>query len=219
MGNSPLVDFTKISPNKNSPRKHAIDTITIHCVVGQTSVETLGNIFAKLSRQASSNYGIGFDGRIGLYVEEKDRSWCSSSPDNDHRAITIEVASNNVEPYDVTPEAYASLINLLVDVCKRNNINKLLWEADINLVGNIDKQNMTVHRWFTNKSCPGTFLYNKHFEIAEEVNKRLNNVPRETLYRVQVGAFTVKDNAERLKKELETKGYKPFITIVEDWEG
>lgn len=84
MSNSTLVDYTKISPNRTSPRNHAIDTITIHCVVGQCSVETLGNIFAPTSRQASSNYGVGVDGRIGMYVEEKDRSWCSSNAANDN---------------------------------------------------------------------------------------------------------------------------------------
>ena len=172
--NSSLVNYTKISPNKTVNRKHAIDTITIHCVVGQCSVETLGNIFARVKRQASSNYGIGFDGKIGMYVEEKDRSWCSSSSANDHRAITIEVASDTKEPYAVTDKAYASLINLVTDICKRNGIKELKWKGDKSLIGQIDKQNMTVHRWFAAKSCPGTFLYNKMGDIAEEVNEKLN---------------------------------------------
>lgn len=173
MSNSSLVSYTRISPNKTSPRNHVIDTITIHCVVGQLSVETLGNIFSNVSRQASCNYGIGADGRIGMYVEEKDRSWCSSSSKNDNRAITIEVASNTTHPYKVNDKAYNSLINLLADVCKRNNIKKLLWKADKSLIGQVDKQNMTVHRWFANKSCPGDYLYNLHGKIAEEVNQRL----------------------------------------------
>ena len=103
--NSSLVSYTKISPNRTSPRNHKIDCITIHCVVGQCSVESLGNIFASASRQASSNYGIGYDGKIGMYVEEKDRSWCSSNRENDMRAITIEVASGTSEPYSVTEQA------------------------------------------------------------------------------------------------------------------
>lgn len=173
MSNSPLVNYTKISPNKSSPRNHVIDTITIHCVVGQCTVERLGNIFAPTAKQASSNYGVGLDGRIGMYVEEKDRSWCSSNRANDNRAITIEVASDNKEPYAVNARAYAALIDLVTDICKRNGIKKLLWKADKSLVGQVDKQNMTVHRWFTSKSCPGTYLYNKHPEIASEVNKRL----------------------------------------------
>lgn len=174
--NSPLVDYVKISPNKTSPRNHKIDTITIHCVVGQCSVETLGNVFASSSRQASSNYGIGYDGKIGMYVEEKDRSWCSSNAANDHRAITIEVASDTKHPYAVNDKAYNALIELLVDICKRNNIKELKWKGDKSLIGQIDKQNMTVHRWFANKACPGDYLYERHGDIANKVNRKLNNI-------------------------------------------
>lgn len=171
--NSSLVDYIKLSPNNSGERNHIIDTITIHCVVGQVSVEALGETFYKKSRKASSNYGIGTDGRIGLYVEEKNRSWCSSNSANDNRAITIEVASDTTHPYAVNDRAYASLIKLLADICLRNNIKQLLWKADKKLIGQVDKQNMTVHRWFANKSCPGDYLYNKHTEIANEVNKLL----------------------------------------------
>lgn len=171
--NSPLVDYIRISPNKTKNRNHEIDTITIHCVVGQCSVETLGAVFAPEKRQASSNYGIGYDGRIGMYCEEKDRSWCSSSGANDHRAITIEVASDTTSPYRVNAKAYAALIELCADICKRNNIKQLNWKADKSLIGQVDKQNMTVHRWFANKSCPGEYLYNLHSQIAKEVNVRL----------------------------------------------
>ena len=171
--NSSLVDYIKLSPNNSGERNHIIDTVTIHCVVGQVSVEALGETFYKKSRKASSNYGIGTDGRIGLYVEEKNRSWCSSSASNDNRAITIEVASDTTHPYAVNDKAYASLIKLLADICLRNNIKQLLWKADKKLIGQVDKQNMTVHRWFANKSCPGDYLYNKHTEIANEVNKIL----------------------------------------------
>jgi len=214
--NSPLVSYTKISPNKTSPRNHKIDTITIHCAVGQFSVETLGEIFAKESKQASSNYGIGADGRIGMYVEEKDRSWCSSNAANDHRAITIEVASDTTHPYKVNDKAYDALLDLLTDICKRNGIKKLLWKGDKSLIGQVDKQNMTVHRWFANKSCPGDYLYNKHWEIAEEVNKRLNAdasplEPEKILYRVQTGAFKVKSNADKLAAELKKKGFDTYI--------
>lgn len=175
MSNSPLVSYTKISPNKNSPRNHEIDTISIHCVVGQCSIESLGEIFAPTSRRASSNYGVGKDGRIGMYVEEKDRSWCTSSSSNDNRAITIEVASDTTHPYAVTAAAYEGLIKLLVDICQRNpGIKRLKWQGDKSLIGQVDKQNMTVHRWFANKACPGDYLYNLHGEIAAEVNRRLD---------------------------------------------
>lgn len=176
MSNSSLVNYTKISPNKNSPRNHSIDTITIHCVVGQCSVETLGSMFADPNYGASSNYGVGPDGRIGMYVEEKDRSWCSSSPSNDNRAVTIEVASDTSEPYAVTDEALNALIKLVADVCKRNGIKQLKWKGDPSLVGQIDRQNMTVHKWFDSKACPGTYLYNKYPYIASEVNKILGSV-------------------------------------------
>lgn len=173
MSNSPLVSHTNISPNRTSPRNHVIDTITIHCAVGQISVEALGRIFEAESRQASSNYGVGYDGRIGMYCEEKDRSWCSSSRDNDHRAITIEVACDKSEPYAVNDKAYNALIQLVADICKRNNIKKLLWKNDKSLIGQVDKQNMTLHRWFANTLCPATFLINHHADIAEQVNKIL----------------------------------------------
>ena len=143
MSNSALVSYTKISPNKNSPRNHAIDTISIHCVVGQLSVESIGNIFAPSSAGCSANYGIGADGRIGMYVEEKDRSWCTSSSANDNRAITIECASDTTSPYAVNDKVYKALINLLVDICQRNGIKSLKWQANKALIGQVDKQNMT----------------------------------------------------------------------------
>lgn len=174
MSNSPLVDYTRISPNKNSPRNHKIDTITIHCVVGQCTVETLGNIFAPASRQASSNYGVGTDGKIGMYVEEKDRSWCSSNAANDNRAVTIEVASDTKHPYAVNDRAFAALLDLVTDICKRNGIRKLVWSTKkADRVNHKNGCNMTVHRDYANKSCPGDYLYNRHGEIAAEVNRRL----------------------------------------------
>lgn len=175
MSNSPLVCYTKISPNRNSPRNHKIDTITIHCMAGNMSIESCGNCFYPTSRKASSNYGIGSDGRIGMYVEEKDRSWCTSSASNDNRAITIEVANDGGEStgWHVSYEAYKSLIDLCVDICRRNGIKGLKWKGDKSLIGQVDKQNMTVHRWFANKSCPGDYLYNLHGKIAAEVNARL----------------------------------------------
>lgn len=177
MSNSSLVSYTKISPNRTSPRNHKIDTISIHCAVGQFTAKELLNLshFAKYDAKkgSSCNYAIGHDGSIGMGVEEKDRSWCTSSRSNDHRAITIEVASDTTDPYRVTDKAYKALINLLVDICKRNNIKELKWKADKSLIGQVDKQNMTVHRWFANKACPGDYLYDRHSRIAKEVNTRL----------------------------------------------
>ena len=214
--NSPLATVKVLSPNHSGQRNHKIDTITIHCVVGQCSAQRIGEIFLPKERQASSNYGIGYDGQIGLYVEEKNRSWCSSSASNDHRAITIEVASDTTHPYAVNDKAYAALLDLVTDICKRNGITKLLWQGDKNLIGQVDKQNMTVHRWFANKSCPGDYLYNRHGEIAAEVNKRLAAAEKpaatpSTLYRVQTGAFAKKANADKLAADLKAKGFDTYI--------
>lgn len=171
MSNSSLVSYTQISPNRTSPRSSTIDTITIHCVVGQCSVEGLGSVFAPSSRKASSNYGVGYDGRIGMYVEEKDRSWCSSSSYNDNRAITIEVASDTTPPYAVTDAAYNATIKLVADICKRNGITKLVWSTNKNdRVNHLNGCNMTVHRDYANKSCPGDYLYNRMGDIAAKVN-------------------------------------------------
>lgn len=218
--NSSLATVKVLSPNHSGERNHEIDTITIHCVVGQCTAQRIGEIFLPTERQASSNYGIGYDGQIGLYVEEKNRSWCSSSASNDHRAITIEVASDTTHPYAVTDKAYAALLDLVTDICKRNGITKLLWQGDKNLIGQVDKQNMTVHRWFANKSCPGDYLYNKHGEIATEVNKRLSAAQTATssgtLYRVQTGAFAKKANADKLAADLKAKGFDTYIVTVDN---
>ena len=152
-----------------------------------------------------------------MYCEEKDRSWCSSSPSNDHRAITIEVASDTTYPYAVNAKAYASLINLVADICKRNGIKELKWKADKSLIGQVDKQNMTVHRWFAATACPGEYLYSRMGQIAQEVNKKLGTGTTTTnqMYRIrktwkdaasQIGAYTNFDNAKRACKD----GYYVF---------
>lgn len=220
--NSKLVNYTRISPNRSVNRNHKIDTVSIHCVVGQCSVETLGSIFASTSKEVSSNYGIGYDGRIGMYVEEKDRSWCTSSASNDNRAITIEVASDTYHPYRVNDAAYKSLIKLLVDICKRNGIKKLVWSTNKSeRMNHLNGCNMTVHRDYANKSCPGDYLYNLHGQIAKEVNAQLgsgtSSTTKKTLYRVrktwkdvksQKGAFNDLSNAKKCADE--NKGYSVF---------
>lgn len=181
MSNSSLVNYTQLSPNKTSPRNHSIDTITIHCFVGQVTVERGCEVFQSKLKKASCNYVVAKDGKIGLVVDEKDRSWCSSNSANDNRAITIEVASDTASPYAVTDAALTSLIKLCADICKRNGIKELKWKGDKSLIGKVDQQNMTVHRWFANKSCPGDYLYNKHSYIASEVNKLLSGTKTETV--------------------------------------
>lgn len=222
MSNSSLVVYTKLSPNHSGARTHSIDRITPHCVVGQLSAESICGCFTSESRQASCNYGIGTDGRISLCVEEKNRSWCSSSRENDQRAVTIECASDKSEPYAMNDKVYASLINLCVDICKRNGKSKLLWFGDknksLNYSPKSDEMVLTVHRWFANKSCPGDWLYNRLGNLASEVTKRLSggststdgtSTPSntKTLYRVrkawsdassQIGAYSSLDNAKAM---------------------
>ena len=173
--NSPLVACVALSPNKTTIRTHAIDTITIHCTAGQMTVEQLGECFANKARKASSNYGIGLDGRIAMFVPESSRSWCSSNAANDHRAITIEVSSDAKSPYAVNDAAYASLIYLVADVCRRNGIAKLRWMHNKSLIGKCGEdgrllQNLTMHKWFANKACPGAFLEERLFDIVAKVN-------------------------------------------------
>ena len=181
--NSPMVSYTKLSPNHSGQRTHSIDRITPHCVVGQCSVETLGSIFAPTERQASSNYGIGVDGRVGMYVEEKSRSWCSSSRENDQRAVTIECASDTTEPYAFKDIVYQTLIRLCVDICQRNGKKKLLWLGDKNTtlayIPKADEMILTVHRWFANKSCPGSWMYARMCDLASKVTAQLGGGKQE----------------------------------------
>ena len=175
--NSNMVAYTKLSPNHSGQRTHGIDRITPHCVVGQCTAEGLGDWFAKSSTQASSNYGIDKNGRVGLNVEEKNRSWCSSSGANDQRAVTIECASDTSEPYAMNSAVYATLIKLCVDICKRNGKKKLIWFGDkdktLNYSPKSDEMILTVHRWFANKSCPGNWLYARLGDLASKVTAQL----------------------------------------------
>ena len=184
MSNSALATVRIISPNKNSPRSKKIDCIAIHCMAGNLSAENCGYLFQASSTQASSNYGIGSDGKIGLYVDEGDRSWCTSNS-IDEQAVTIEVANtSDSEPFPVSQKAYAALLNLVTDICRRNGIKKLKWlnNKQYGLEHRTDLQNMVVHRWYAAKSCPGTYLFNVMGNIASEVNRRLDgNVPIDTM--------------------------------------
>lgn len=224
--NSSLVAYTKLSPNHSGLRTHSIDRITPHCVVGQCSTETLGNIFYSTSRQASCQYGIGVDGRVGMYVEERNRSWCSSSNANDQRAVTIECASDTKHPYTMNSTVYAALIKLCTDICRRNGKKKLIWLGDKNKTLNYspksDEMLLTVHRWFANKSCPGDWLYSRLGDLATKVTAELGDsssggATAAGLYRVrktwadaksQKGAFKSLENAKKCAKT--NSGYSVF---------
>lgn len=218
MSNSGLVVYTKLSPNHSGQRTHSIDRITPHCVVGQLSCESICGCFTSPQREASCNYGIGMDGRISLSVEEKNRSWCSSSNANDQRAVTIECASDKTAPYAMTDAVYAALIDLCTDICKRNGKSKLLWFGDKNKTlsyePKADEMIITVHRWFANKSCPGDWLYNRLGDLAAKVTSRLgggSQQPSGTLYRVQTGAYKQKANADAQLAKVKAAGFDTYM--------
>lgn len=227
--NSSLVTYTNLSNKHSGQRTHAIDTITPHVIVGQWTAQYGCDYFAKTTRDASCNYVVGKDGSIGLCVEEKNRSWCTSNAENDNRAITIEIASDTTHPYAITDAAYEALIKLCVDICKRNGIKELKWSTNkSDRVNHKNGCNITVHRDYKNKSCPGDYVYNRLGEIADRVNALLgsnstNATTKEDkktgFYRVgtswsngrcvgQIAAFTNKDNA--IKKAKENKTWKAF---------
>lgn len=203
--NSPLVSYTKISPNQTKNRNHKIDRITPHCYVGQCTVQDMAAWLCNISAQASANYGIGTDGKVGMFVEEKDRSWCSSSSANDNRAVTIECASDTSGEYAINYVVYRKLIDLMVDICQRNGKTKLIWFGDKDTTLNYEPKDnemiLTVHRWFANKACPGNYIYKRLGDIATEVTQRICGVE---IYRIrrmwtlessQVGAYESKELA------------------------
>lgn len=215
MSNSPLVDITMISPN-SSPRTTKIDTITIHHMAAVSSAEGCAASFLPASRQASANYCLGNDLKIALSVDESRRAWTSSSRENDNRAVTIEV-SNSARGGDwpVSDEVLERLVQLCVDICRRNGIEKLNFTGD-------KTGNLTMHKWFASTACPGPCLEGKFPWIAQEVNRRLGiaEAPKElpekkVIYRVQVGAYTNKDNAARMRDKLRGDGYDDaFIAVI-----
>ena len=217
MSDSNIVSYKKLSPNNSGERTMKIDRITPHCVVGQCSIETIGKMFSFWEHKVSSNYGIGSDGRIGMFVPENMRSWCSASRANDQRAITIECASDASEPYAMNDAVYKSLVELCIDICKRNGKTVLLWFGDkektLSYSPKSNEMVLTVHRWFANKSCPGDWLYSRLGELAETVTRELSKENEDIIYRVQVGAFRNKQNAETYLSKIKNAGF-PNAFIV-----
>lgn len=227
MSNSPLVEYLRFSPNHSGKRLAKIDRITPHCVVGQCSIESLGNLFASPKTKASSNYGIDVTGKIGMFVEECNRSWCSSSGVNDNRAVTIECASETIAPYKMTDAVYKSLVNLCADICKRNDKTVLLWLGDkektLSYVPKDNEMLLTVHRWFANKSCPGDWLFSRLDGLASEVTSILSGQsekPTESefspyLVRVLTLGVAIRDGAGSNRRK--TGECKPGVyTIVDE---
>ena len=217
---SPLSTYEALSPNHSGKRTHAIDRITPHCFVGQVTAERGCEVFLPKSKQASCNYVIGHNGKIGTSVKEENRSWCSSSAANDQRAITIECASDTTAPYAFTDACYNSLVNLCEDICKRYNKTRLVWIDDkktaLAYKPAENEMLLTVHRWFAAKSCPGDWMYSRMGNLASAVTARLaaseaGITKSYTLYRVQVGAYRQKANADAMYKKLKECGFDAYI--------
>lgn len=173
MGYSNLVEYVRLSPNCTKPRTQKINAIVIHHMAGNATVENCGAGFADPARRASSNYGIGTDGRVACYVEEENRAWTTGNASIDHRAITIEVANCSGEPdWKVSDQALEATIALCADICHRYGFR-------LNYTGD-KKGNLHMHKWYQATNCPGPYLGSKFPYIAEEVNRRLGGEPPDT---------------------------------------
>lgn len=172
--NSPLIDYIFLSPIADFPRKSPVRKITIHHMVDDIGLERLGEVFAEQDRRASANYAIDREGRIALYVEEGNRAWTSSSPENDHQAVTIEVANDEIGGnWHVSDASYEALLDLCTDICRRNGIRELTFTGD-------DKGSLTIHKMFRQDTeCPGPYLEGRMPEIAKAVTQRLHEDSRE----------------------------------------
>lgn len=220
---SPLATIEVLTANHSGKRTHNIDRFTPHCVVGQLSAERTLNLFVPTARQASCNYAIGPTGDIGIGVSEDCRSWCTSSNANDQRAITVEVASDTTHPYAFKDAAYNALLDLATDICRRYDKKSLIWIPDKTKALAYEPKPyemlITVHRWFANKACPGDWLMQRLPDFADEVTRRLiaatqpsTEQPAEkTLYRVQCGAFSKRENAEAYAQKLKAAGFEAII--------
>lgn len=211
MGNSPLVDYTNYTWHHSGQRLYDVTRITPHCVVGQCTVEGLAQEFQG-ARQASSNYGIGADARVGLYVDECNRSWCSSSSANDQRAITIECACDPYYPFTFKDIVFEKLIALCADICKRYGKTKLLWFDDkdyaLSYIPAKNEMILTAHRWFWATACPGDWMYNRMGLLASRVTALITPV-------TPVKPTPTPKPAE--KKEEEEVTQEQFNKMMEVW--
>ena len=217
LSDSPLAVYEKEALYYSKGRALKIDRITPHCLTSQATVQGIGEWLTdpNMNPKASCNYGIGCDGKIGLYVHEKDRSWCTSAPSNDMRAITIECASEGEDPYKMNGCVFNSLINLCTDICERNGKTKLLaFNTKSEMLAHDpaeDEMILTVHRWYANKACPGDWLFSRLKILASTVTARL----RPKIYRIQLGAFENKQYAFDYLAEVQ-KTYPDAYMVVSE---
>lgn len=204
MGHSSLATYVNLSPNHSGKRSRKIDTLTPHYMAGNLSIETCASIFKPVSRQASSNYGIGSDGRIGVYVEEENRAWTSGSGANDHRAITFECA--NLSDGSLTDACWESLVKLCADICRRYGYSGAYYcgSADYNSLPD-GYMLLTMHKWFQNTDCPGPWLSHQFARLAKEINEFLSSGDSPTV--------TPHNNTQGGK--LDVDGWAGYNTILD----
>lgn len=223
MGYSKLCSRIIESPNHSGRRTKKLAIITPHIIVGMATMSSLGNMFSKTSRGASCNYGVCVDGIVGI-VDENNRSWCSSSGWNDQQAITIEVASTTTDPFVVTNDCFNMLVDLCVDICRRNGFKRMINSSSlIDLKNKLNTKSddtviLSKHNFYANKSCPGRYLGSKFDELAQLVTNRLSNIKEDNtnkggniVYKVQVGSFSSKANADAMVQRLKRAGFDAII--------
>lgn len=206
------IDVVKKSPNHSGKRKYNITRITPHHAAGVLSLESLLNIFVPTSRQASCNYAIGSDGRLGLCVDEENRAWTSSSSDNDNRAITVEIANSTGSPeWRISEKAEQAFVDLCVDICKRYNKKGVFYEGKL-VADREGWLQITLHEWFKATLCPGPYIKKRLPELVKRINEKLNPEPvKKELWRVQVGAYSVEANAKAMAEKLRKAGFDTYI--------
>lgn len=223
---SQLVNFELISPNSNI-RSGKIKRLTPHCVAGNLAIEAILGLPAfKAYGNASTNYAIGSDSRIGLGVEETNRAWTSSSSINDNQAITFEIANNSGAPdWRMSEKAINSWIDLATDICQFYEFNKVAYKDKPSNISIKDTESwintwdpgpdtmlITLHRWFAAKACPGDYFVRQLPWIVKEINKRLIKRTPESFVKegpVPVTSVTI-TNEEKIWYFFKQKGYSDY---------
>lgn len=164
MSKSSLIDITVPASTNNYSKGRSgrkIEMITIHHMAGILSAKRCGELFQNPNRKASSNYGIGYDGKIALYVDEENTSWANSNWDANCKSVTIETSNDKTGgDWHVGDVTLNSLIKLVADIAKRNNLGKL-----------VKGKNLTWHQMYYRTVCPGDYLLSKLDYIVDEANK------------------------------------------------
>lgn len=198
-----VVDF---GTRNSNPRNQKVCRITIHHMAGNLGAVECAKMHMNTAT-SSANYYIGTDGTICAGVSEDRRAWTSGSRENDHSAITIEVANNSGAPnWTVSDKAYKACIALCADICQRYGIKPHY---------NGEKTGtLTIHRMFQNTDCCGAYLIGKHEDgsIERDIIEKMGGASGK-LYKVQTGAFAVKENAERQRDKLIDLGFKDAFIV------